>query len=111
MTNGSANEPAYTGLVYVDDSVTREPAEQGLAASGGPSPRYATSLSSSPTVAIDSGVEYVGLLNVNPVKPASMYGRRTSAACSGLPPRTIARRSAGSMSIIALTAASVAPTR
>ena len=40
---------------------------------------------SSPARPIDSGVGSTVLLNVKPVNPASRYGRRPSAACSGVP--------------------------
>ncbi len=53
--------------------VTRSPASRRL--SGYPPIRRR----SSPTTAIWSGVRYSGLLNVNPVKPASRYGRSASA--------------------------------
>ena len=45
---------------------------------------------------------------MNPENPALRYGRRPSAACSGVPARTCGRRSAGTRSSIALASPSVA---
>src|SRR6185295_6043892 len=61
----------------------RHAIERRYRAPAGTSP--ATRPNTSPTRAICSGVRYIALLNVKPVKPASMYGRRPSAACSGPP--------------------------